>query len=239
MSDALVIVLVGALLVAVVALLIVVRRRPSPPPAPFDEEALRRLVENAVSSTARTSQPDDRAEHEPDLSHFALLSHEATAAAEAADAVRRTASEAADELTSPLPPRSGAIALGRSRGGGAHRRGRPRAGRRTACRAGCGTQPDHRRGHRRALRGPPGTPGGRAEAACGHPGAGRRAAGAGRRSAPDRGRPGRAVRHQEGAAIAAPTQLEATAAELARRAKELDDRQQRDCRVRGRPSRPS
>ena len=99
MSDALVIVLVGALLVAVVALLIVVRRRPSPPPAPFDEEALRRLVENAVSSTARSSPPDDRVDHEPDLSHFALLSHEATAAAEAADAVRRTASEAADELT--------------------------------------------------------------------------------------------------------------------------------------------
>ena len=99
MSDALVIVLVGALLVAVVALLIVVRRRPSPPPAPFDEEALRRLVENAVSSTARSSSPDDRVDHEPDLSHFALLSHEATAAAEAADAVRRTASEAADELT--------------------------------------------------------------------------------------------------------------------------------------------
>src|SRR5664279_2007087 len=85
MSDALVIVLVGALLVAVVALLIVVRRRPSPPPAPFDEEALRRLVENAVSSTARSSPPDDRVDHEPDLSHFALLSHEATAAAEAAD----------------------------------------------------------------------------------------------------------------------------------------------------------
>lgn len=99
MSDALVIVLVGALLVAVVALLIVVRRRPSPPTAPFDEEALRRLVENAVTSSARTSLRDDRADHEPDLSHFALLSHEATAAAEAADAVRRTASEAADELT--------------------------------------------------------------------------------------------------------------------------------------------
>ena len=99
MSDAPVIVLVGALLVALVALLMVVRRRPSPPPAPFDEEALRRLVEGAVSSTARTSQQGDRAEHEPDLSHFALLSHEATAAAEAADAVRRTASEAADELT--------------------------------------------------------------------------------------------------------------------------------------------
>ena len=98
MSDALVIVLVGALLLAVVALLIVVRRRPSSP-APFDEEALRRLVENAVSSSVPTSSTVDRADHEPDLSHFALLSHEATAAAEAADAVRRTASEAADELT--------------------------------------------------------------------------------------------------------------------------------------------
>src|SRR5664279_839884 len=69
MSDALVIVLVGALLVAVVALVIVVRRRPSPPPAPFDEEALRRLVENAVTSSARTSHRDDRADQEPDLSH--------------------------------------------------------------------------------------------------------------------------------------------------------------------------
>ena len=98
MSDALVIVLVGALLLAVVALLIVVRRRPSPP-APFDEDALRRLVQDAVSSSTPASSPDVRADHEPDLSHFALLSHEATAAAEAADAVRRTASEAADELT--------------------------------------------------------------------------------------------------------------------------------------------
>src|SRR5664279_1692231 len=98
MSDALVIVLVGALLLAVVALLIVVRRRPSPP-APFDEDALRRLVQDAVSSSTPASSPYVRADHEPDLSHFALLSHEATAAAEAADAVRRTASEAADELT--------------------------------------------------------------------------------------------------------------------------------------------
>jgi len=98
MSDALVIVLVGALLVAVVALLIVVRRRPAPP-AQFDEDALRRLVENAVTSSTVVPRTDDRVDHEPDLSHFALLSHEATAAAEAADAVRRTASEAADELT--------------------------------------------------------------------------------------------------------------------------------------------
>ncbi len=98
MSDALVIVLIGALLVAMAALVIVVRRRP-PAPVAFDEEALRSLVERAVSASAPAGRGDDRADHEPDLSHFALLSHEATAAAEAADAVRRTASEAADELT--------------------------------------------------------------------------------------------------------------------------------------------
>ena len=98
MSDALVVVLIGVLLVALATLVIVVRRRP-PAPAPFDEEALRRLVQLAVSAPGPDGHiAESRPEPETDLSHFALLSHEATAAAEAADVVRRTASEAADEL---------------------------------------------------------------------------------------------------------------------------------------------
>ena len=98
MSDALVVILIGVLLVALATLVIVVRRRP-PAPAPFDEEALRRLVQLAVSAPGPDGHiAESRPEPETDLSHFALLSHEATAAAEAADVVRRTASEAADEL---------------------------------------------------------------------------------------------------------------------------------------------
>src|SRR5664279_377195 len=98
MSDALVVVLIGVLLVALATLVIVVRRRP-PAPAPFDEEALRRLVQLAVAAPGPDGHiAESRPEPETDLSHFALLSHEATAAAEAADVVRRTASEAADEL---------------------------------------------------------------------------------------------------------------------------------------------
>ena len=98
MSDALVVVLIGVLLVALATLVIVVRRRP-PAPAPFDEEALRRLVQLAMSAPGPDGHiAESRPEPEADLSHFALLSHEATAAAEAADVVRRTASEAADEL---------------------------------------------------------------------------------------------------------------------------------------------
>jgi ribonuclease Y len=95
-SDALVIVLIIAVLVAVGALLVVVRRKPAPAPAPapVDEEALRRLLDEAVSRSVADAKPA-----EPDLGRFALLSHEAQAAAEAADAVRRTAAEAAEELS--------------------------------------------------------------------------------------------------------------------------------------------
>jgi ribonuclease Y len=96
MSEALVIVLIVALLVALVAVLVLARRRAPAAPG-LDEAALKRLVEEAVN---RPGSAVD-AEHppaEPDLGRFALLSHEAAAAADAADAVRRTASEAADEL---------------------------------------------------------------------------------------------------------------------------------------------
>ena len=95
-----VVVLTAALLVAVVAMLVLVRRRP-PAGAVLDEEALRRLVEQAVNRpAAESADSESTAKAEPDLGRFALLSHEAAAAAEAADAVRRTASEAADELQS-------------------------------------------------------------------------------------------------------------------------------------------
>ncbi len=93
MSDALVIVLIGALLVALAAVVILARRHPAPPPA-MDEEAIRRLLQDAV----RPAPEEVEAKPEPDLGRFALLSHEAAAAADAADAVRRTAAEAADEL---------------------------------------------------------------------------------------------------------------------------------------------
>ncbi|MGS0686994.1 ribonuclease Y [Nakamurella sp. GG22] len=96
MSDVLVIVVIAALVVALVAVLIVARRRPAPAPA-LDEDALRRLVEQAVNRPVEASATAEPAP-EPDLGRFALLSHEAAAAAEAADAVRRTAAEAADEL---------------------------------------------------------------------------------------------------------------------------------------------
>lgn len=96
MSEALVItiVLAVAVLIAVSAVLVVVRRRPPAGPV-LDEEALRRLVVEAVGRP-----PADAVETpaEPDLGRFALLSHEAAAAAEAADTVRRTASEAAEEI---------------------------------------------------------------------------------------------------------------------------------------------
>jgi ribonuclease Y len=96
MSEALVITIVLAVvaLIAVSAILVVIRRRPPAGPV-LDEEALRRLVVEAVgrppAETAETPA-------EPDLGRFALLSHEAAAAAEAADTVRRTASEAAEEI---------------------------------------------------------------------------------------------------------------------------------------------
>ena len=101
LSEAVVVVvLTAALLVAVVAMLFLARRRPPAGPV-LDEDALRRLVEQAVNRPAvESAEPDRTAKAEPDLGRFALLSHEAAAAAEAADAVRRTASEAADELQS-------------------------------------------------------------------------------------------------------------------------------------------
>ncbi len=98
MSDVLVIVVIGALATALVA--VVLRRRPPAAPA-FDQDALRRLVEQAVTRSGR--EPDiseSTQEAAPDLGRFALLSHEATAAADAAEAVRRTAAEAADDLRS-------------------------------------------------------------------------------------------------------------------------------------------
>ncbi len=94
MSDALVVVLIIALLVAVGVLVVVARRRTGAA-APVDEDALRRLLDEAVSRSAAEARPVA----EPDLGRFALLSHEAAAAAEAADAVRRTAAEAAEELS--------------------------------------------------------------------------------------------------------------------------------------------
>jgi ribonuclease Y len=99
MSEALVImiVLTAALLIAVIAVLVLARRRPPAAPG-LDEETLRRLVEQAVSHSSVGTSPATEPAAEPDLGRFALLSHEATAAAEAADAVRRTATEAADEL---------------------------------------------------------------------------------------------------------------------------------------------
>ncbi len=98
MSDVLVIAVIAALVAVLIAVVVVSRRRP--PAAPLlDEDALRRLVEQAVSRPATEPGPaDTAAEPEPDLGRFALLSHEAAAAADAADAVRRTAAEAADEL---------------------------------------------------------------------------------------------------------------------------------------------
>jgi len=96
MSEALVIVLIVALLVALVAVLVLARRRAPVAPG-LDEEALKRLVEQAVNRPVPAADAE-RAPAEPDLGRFALLSHEAAAAADAADAVRRTASEAADEL---------------------------------------------------------------------------------------------------------------------------------------------
>ena len=96
MSEALVIVLIAALLVALVAVLMLARRRAPAAPG-LDEEALKRLVEQAVNRPSSAAD-SEHAPAEPDLGRFALLSHEAAAAADAADAVRRTASEAADEL---------------------------------------------------------------------------------------------------------------------------------------------
>jgi ribonuclease Y len=94
-SDALVIVLILALLVAVGAVVALARRKPVTAVPPVDEESLRRLLDEAVSRSAAEAKPAA----EPDLGRFALLSHEAQAAAEAADAVRRTAAEAAEELS--------------------------------------------------------------------------------------------------------------------------------------------
>ncbi len=94
MSDALVIVLILALLVAIGAVVVLARRKPAAAPQ-MDEAALRRLLDEAVSRSAAEAKPAS----EPDLGRFALLSHEAQAAADAADAVRRTAAEAAEELS--------------------------------------------------------------------------------------------------------------------------------------------
>ncbi len=94
MSDALVIVLILVLLVAIGAVVVLVRRKPAAAPQ-MDEAALRRLLDEAVSRSAAEAKPAA----EPDLGRFALLSHEAQAAADAADAVRRTAAEAAEELS--------------------------------------------------------------------------------------------------------------------------------------------
>jgi len=89
-SDALVVVLVIAVLVAVGGLIVVVRRKPPAAAGPVDEQVLRRLLDEAVSRGVADAKPA-----EPDLGRFALLSHEAQAAAEAADAVRRTAAACA------------------------------------------------------------------------------------------------------------------------------------------------
>ena len=105
MSEALVImvVLTAALLIAVLAVLVLARRKAPPAPV-LDEEALRRLVEQAVARpVTEAAQVESTPPAEPDLGRFALLSHEATAAAEAADAVRRTASDAADKLQKRSP----------------------------------------------------------------------------------------------------------------------------------------
>ncbi len=98
MSDVLVIAVIAALVAALVAVVVLSRRRPPSAPA-LDEEALRRLVEQAVNRPAPDTETEDApAPAEPDLGRFALLSHEAAAAADAAEAVRRTAADAADEL---------------------------------------------------------------------------------------------------------------------------------------------
>ena len=99
MSEALVITIVLAVVIvaAAAAVIVVLRRRPPAGPG-LDEDALRRLVVEAVGRPAAPATTEESAPAEPDLGRFALLSHEAAAAAEAADTVRRTASEAADEL---------------------------------------------------------------------------------------------------------------------------------------------
>ena len=100
MSEALVITIVLAVVIvaAAAAVVVVLRRRPPAGPG-LDEDALRRLVTEAVGRPAASAAAEESAPPaEPDLGRFALLSHEAAAAAEAADTVRRTASEAADEL---------------------------------------------------------------------------------------------------------------------------------------------
>ena len=99
MSEALVITIVLAIVIvaAAVAVVVVLRRRPPAGPG-LDEDALRRLVVEAVGRPPAPTTTEESTPAEPDLGRFALLSHEAAAAAEAADTVRRTASEAADEL---------------------------------------------------------------------------------------------------------------------------------------------
>lgn len=97
MSDALVIILIIALVALLGIVVILIRRRPVAGPT-LDEESLRRLVHDAVAQGAPTSGGAQVDEESDPSFRFALLSHEATAAAEAADAVRRAASEAADEL---------------------------------------------------------------------------------------------------------------------------------------------
>ncbi len=98
MSDVFLIVVIAALVAALVAVVVLSRRRPPAAPV-LDEQALRRLVEEAVGKPVQQAESADTdRDAEPDLGRFALLSHEAAAAADAADAVRRTAADAADEL---------------------------------------------------------------------------------------------------------------------------------------------
>ena len=123
MSDALVIALILALLVAVGAVVALARRKPMAPPPAVDEDSLRRLLDEAVSRSASEVKPAA----EPDLGRFALLSHEAQAAAEAADAVRRTAAEAAEERDAYGGRHAPVLRGGRGRPGP---RGRAPAGRR-------------------------------------------------------------------------------------------------------------
>nr|WP_240757799.1 ribonuclease Y [Nakamurella flava] len=111
-SEVLLVVLVVLVLVAVVAAVIAVRRRPDGPV--LDEATLRRLLRETTvdrpaggahrqssASTPLPAVPAASADPEEQNSvgrAYGLLSTEATAASEAADAVRRAATEAAEEL---------------------------------------------------------------------------------------------------------------------------------------------
>lgn len=103
MSEVLLVVLIVLVLAALGVALTVLRRRPTG--GALDEATLRRLLQESAgdgSPTARpteaTVEPADAVESGAAGRAFGLLSTEAAAAAEAADAVRRAAAEAADEL---------------------------------------------------------------------------------------------------------------------------------------------